>query len=174
MNYRRAVQLDSSDLNIQKNLAFARSQRVDRIETSAEKRVLQTLFFWHYDFSLRTKLFLACAFFASLCVTLTLIVWRGRGPATGATGVLSAVLLAALAASSAVQAHRQANVHPGVITAAEVVARQGDGPNYPPSFQDPLHAGVEFELLEQRPGWLHLKLSDGADAWVPADAAGLV
>ena len=174
LNYRRALQLDSSDLNIQKNLTFARSQRADRIETSAEKRVLQTLFFWHYDFSLRTKLFLACAFFAALCVALTVIVWRGRGPATGVTGGLAAVLLAALVASSAVQAHRQAHVHPGVITAAEVVARQGDGPNYPPSFQDPLHAGVEFELLEQRPGWLHLRLSDGADAWVPADAAGLV
>ena len=98
----------------------------------------------------------------------------GRGPATGAAAVLSAVLLAVLVASTAVQTRRQANVHPGVITAAEVVARQGDGPNYPPSFQDPLHAGVEFELLEQRPGWLHLRLSDGADAWVPADAAGLV
>ena len=102
------------------------------------------------------------------------MVWRGRGPVTGTMAVLLAVLLAALAASSAVQTRRQGNVHPGVITAAEVVARQGDGPNYPPSFKDPLHAGVEFELLEQRPGWLHLKLSDGADAWVPADAAGLV
>jgi SH3-like domain-containing protein len=105
---------------------------------------------------------------------LTLIVRLGRGPATGATAVLSALLLAALVASLAVQTHRQVNAHPGVITAAEVVARQGDGPNYPPSFKDPLHAGLEFEMIEQRPGWLHIRLSDGADAWVPADAAGLV
>ncbi|MCX5645027.1 MAG: BatD family protein [Phycisphaerae bacterium] len=174
LNYRRAAKLDGSDLNIQKNLAFARSRRVDRVETSTEKRVLQTLFFWHYDFFPRTKFFLACVFFASLCVALTLIVWLGRGPATGATAVLSGLLLATLAASLAVQTHRQANVHPGVITAAEVVARQGDGPNYPPSFKDPLHAGMEFELIEQRPGWLHLRLSDGADAWVSAAAAGLV
>jgi len=200
LNYRRAARLDSSDLNLQKNLAFARSQRVDRVETSTEKRVLQTLFFWHYDFSLATKFLLACVFFAVLCVALTLLLWWGRdpkrdesrlgrvpktrrvrfgcptrcGPVTAATVVLSAVLLVAFLCSLAVQTHRQANARPGVITAPEVIARQGDGPNYPPSFQDPLHAGLEFELLERRPGWLHIRLSDGTDAWIPDDAAGLL
>ena len=89
--------------------------------------------------------------------------------------VLSGVLVLCLLASILIETgHEQSTVHFGVITAGEVVARQGDGPNYPPSFEDPLHAGTEFELIEQRPGWIHLRLSDGADAWIPEDAAELV
>ena len=67
LNYRRAEKLDASDLNIKKNLTFARSRRADRVETSTQRRVLETLFFWHYDFSLKAKALLACLFFAVLC-----------------------------------------------------------------------------------------------------------
>jgi tetratricopeptide (TPR) repeat protein len=174
LNYRRAEKLDPSDLNIKKNLTFARGRRLDRVETSTQRRVLGTLFFWHYDFSGRTKFLLASMFFAALCLALTLIVWRGRGPATGVAAVLSAVLGIALLLSLLVAARRESATRPGVITAPEVVARQGDGPNYPPSFKDALHAGMEFDLVEHRPGWLHIRLSDGTDAWVPEDSAGLV
>jgi len=174
LNYRRAARLDSADVNIQKNLAFARSRRVDTVEVGAEKRVLETLFFWHYDFSLRTKALLACLFFGMLCAIVTVIVWRGRGSATVVAAVLAGVLFLCLFTSGLLQARREAGARYGVIVAAEVVARQGDGPNYPPSFKDPLHAGLEFTLVEQRPGWLHIELADGADAWIPADSAGLV
>ncbi len=174
LNYCRAAQLDRADLNIQKNLAFARTRRADRVETSAQRRVLGTLFFWHYDFSLPTKLLLATLSFAALCVVSTLMVWRGRGSATLVVAVLSGVFWIALSGSALVETKQTAATRSGVITAAEIVARQGDGPNYPPSFKDPLHAGLEFELLEHRPGWLHIELSDGTDAWIPAEAAGLV
>ena len=50
LNYRRAQNLDKTDTNIQKNLAFARSRRIDKVEIRTEKRILETLFFWHYDF----------------------------------------------------------------------------------------------------------------------------
>lgn len=174
LNYRRAARLDGSDVNIQKNLAFARSQRRDKVVLQTEKRVLETLFFWHYDFSLQTKFFLACLFFASLCATLTVVVWRGRGPATSGIAVLSSLLLICFVTSVVIDSNRRANTTYGVITASEVVARQGDGPNYAPSFKDPLHAGTEFELLGQRPGWFHIELADGTDAWIPDDTAGLV
>jgi tetratricopeptide (TPR) repeat protein len=174
LNYRRAAKLDRADLNIQKNLTFARSRRIDRVETSAQRRVLGTLFFWHYDFSLPTKFLLASVSFAVLCGVLTLIVWRGRGAVTVAVAVLCGVLFACFLTSIFLETRHEAATRSGVITAAEVVARQGDGPNYPPSFKDPLHAGMEFELREHRPGWLHIELSDGTDAWIPADTAGLV
>jgi hypothetical protein len=174
LNYRRAERLDGSDINIQKNLAFARSRRIDKIDVPAERRVLETLFFWHYDFSLKTKFLLTCLFLGALCVTLTLRLWFGRGPATSTVAVLSAVLCLCFLISVLVEARRQAQTRYGVLTAVEVVARQGDGPNYPPRFKDPLHVGTEFELIEQRPGWMHIELSDGTDAWIPDDAAQLV
>ena len=174
LNYRRAETLDGSDLNIRKNLAFARSRRIDRVAPGAERRVLETLFFWHYDFSLRTRFLLACLAFAGLSLALTAMLWLGRGPVNTTVAVATAALLLALVGSVAVEADYRAETRFGVITAAEVVARQGDGPNYPPSFKDPLHAGTEFELVEQRPGWLHIQLSDGTDAWIPDHAAGIV
>jgi tetratricopeptide (TPR) repeat protein len=174
LNYRRAEKLDASDLNIKKNLSFARGRRADRVETSTQRRVLETLFFWHYDFSLRTKALLACLLFGILCAVLALIVWLGRGSARLVAAVLSGVLFLCLLTSLLVQARQEAGTRCGVITAAEVVARQGDGPNYPPSFKDSLHAGLEFELVEHRPGWLHIELADGTDAWIPDDTAGLV
>ncbi len=173
LNYRRAERLDRSDLNVKKNLAFARSRRIDRVETAAPKRVLETLFFWHYDLSLRTKFLLACLAFAALCLSGTAMIWRGRGTAGTALAALSAVLVVSLPASVLVEIRGQSQERFGVITTAQVVARQGDGPNYPPSFKDSLHEGTEFDLIEQRPGWLHIRLSDGADAWVPEHAAEL-
>ncbi len=174
LNYRRAVRLDGSDVNIRNNLAFARSRRIDRVAVQTEKRVLQTLFFWHYDFSVGTRFFLACLCFAGLCLAGTLMIWLGRGPASSTVAVLTGVLWLCLLVSVVVGTQQQSATIGGVVTAAEIVARQGDGPNYPPSFKDPLHAGTEFSLLEQRPGWLHIELSDGSDAWIPESAAELV
>ncbi len=174
LNYRRALQLDRSDVNVRNNLAFARSQRLDKVAERTERRVLETLFFWHYDFSLRTKVFLACLFFAALGGVATTILWFGRGPVTSTMAVLTGLLCLALVVSIVVENHRMQATVNGVVTAAEVVARQGDGPNYAPSFKDALHAGTEFKLLEQRPGWLHIELADGSNAWIPAAAAGIV
>ncbi|UCD52933.1 MAG: hypothetical protein JSW27_09895 [Phycisphaerales bacterium] len=174
LNYRRALQLDSSDVNLRNNLAFARSQRLDKVSAATEKRVLETLFFWHYDFSLKTKFFLAGLFFGALCITATLMVWLGRGPALSTGAILAGVLWLCLTISVVIETGRRDAVTFGVVTTPEIVARQGDGPNYPPRFKDPLHAGTEFELLEQRPGWLHIELSDGSDAWIPDAAAELV
>ena len=174
LNYRRALQLDGADVNIRNNLAFARSQRMDRVTVQTEKRVLQTLFFWHYDFSVKTRFVLACLCFAGLCLAATLMIWLGRGPATSTVVVLAGVLWLGFLASVIVQRQQQGDVIHGVVTASEIVARQGDGPNYPPSFKDPLHAGTEFELLEQRPGWFHIELSDGSEAWIPDETAEAV
>lgn len=174
LNYRRAEQLDRSDVNIRNNLAFARSQRIDKVAVRTEKRVLETLFFWHYDFSLRTKFLLVCLFFATGCIAVTAMLWLGRGPVTKTAAALSLILFFCFLVSVVVEARYRAHTVEGVVTAAEIVARQGDGPNYPPSFQGPLHAGTEFVLVEQRPGWFHIELSDGSNAWIPAAAADLV
>jgi SH3-like domain-containing protein len=56
----------------------------------------------------------------------------------------------------------------------EVIAYQGDGQNYPPSFKAPLNAGTEFELIERRPGWFHIKLADGSEGWISQTSAELI
>jgi tetratricopeptide (TPR) repeat protein len=171
LNYRRAEQLDNSNTDIKKNLAFARSMRVDKVELKAEKRILQTLFFWHYDLSIKIKFLFACVFFAIACLSLTFLVWLGRSPPVITTAIVASFLVACFLSSIFVDTYSRANRIFGVITVQEIVARQGDGPNYPASFKEPLHAGTEFNVLERRPGWLHIRLFDNSDGWIP-DTSG--
>jgi tetratricopeptide (TPR) repeat protein len=174
LNYRRAEKIDKSNSDIQKNLAFARSRRVDKVEIKTERQILQTLIFWHYDFSMKTKFTTACVCFAILCLVLTLMIWFGRNAPLTTVTVVSAILLVCFIWSLAVEAYSQTANSAGVIVSSEVVAYQGDGQNYPPSFKAPLHAGTEFELIEHRTGWFHIKLSDGSDGWIPQNAAELI
>jgi hypothetical protein len=174
LNYRRAQKLDPADADINKNLNFARQRRIDQVAIKARKKILQTLFFWHYDFSLRTKLFTACLFFGLSCLVLTAILWLGKRTAFVAVLIISLVLTIALAASVAVGIHYEQNQLCGVVTAAAVTARQGDGPNYPASFKEPLHAGTEFDVLQRRPDWLHIQLADDSSGWIPDNTAELI
>ena len=174
LNYRRAQELDKADANIHKNLAFARSRRIDKVTVKTEKRVLQTLFFWHYDFSLKTKFLLMCIFFAIVFLSLTVIIWYGKAAPWIVTTVICGLLTVCFLTSVVLETQARAHRISGVITAAEVIARQGDGPNYPESFKDPLHAGTEFDLLERRSGWFHIRLSDNSDGWIPDNSADLV
>jgi len=174
LNYRRAQKLDPADVDINKNLNFARQRRIDQVAVKARKKILQTLFFWHYDFSLRTKLFTACLFFGVSCLALTSILWFGKRTALTAVFVISLVLTIAFAGSVAAQSHHEQSRLCGVVTANSVTARQGDGPNYPASFKEPLHAGTEFDVLQTRPGWLYIALADDSSGWIPASAAELL
>jgi len=174
LNYLRAESLDKADTNIQKNLAFARSKRIDKVPIKTEKRILETLFFWHYDFSIRTKFLVMCIFFALVCISGIIMLWRGKSAGLLATAVICGILTVCFFSSVVIENRSRANTISGVITAGQVVARQGDGPNYPASFKDPLHAGTEFDLLERRPGWFHVRLSDDSDGWIPDNAADLV
>ena len=174
LNYRRAEMLDKTDTNIQKNLAFARSRRIDKVIVKTEERIMKTLFFWHYDFSVRTKFLIACVCFAIVCTVLTVMTWGGRAFQWIATAVICSLLTICFLISVVIETRARGSDVAGVITAEEVVARQGDGRNYPESFKDPLHAGTEFDLIEHRPGWLHVKLSDSSDAWIPDNSAELI
>ncbi|MFC1677423.1 hypothetical protein ACFL3G_10235 [Planctomycetota bacterium] len=174
LNYRRAEKLDSSDTNIQKNLTFARSKRIDKVGIKTEKRVLQTLFFWHYDVAIKTKFLLTCIFFAIVCISAAGIVWFGKRASWMTSLIISVILTVCLLSSLIVESRTKESRICGVITDKEVVARQGDGQNYSPSFKDPLNSGTEFDVLESRPGWLHIKLFDDSDGWIPEASAELI
>ena len=174
LNYRNAQVLDESDADIRKNLAFARSRRLDEIEVTTEKKVFEKLFFWHYDFSIKSRFIVACVGFAVVCLTLTIRMWRPAVPGMVAVCIVATIATVCLAVSVGIDRHVRINDHCGVILADSVEARQGDGPGYPLSFKGPLHAGTEFDLLQQRPGWWHVRLANGTDAWIPDTTAGQV
>jgi tetratricopeptide (TPR) repeat protein len=173
LNYRRALDYIPDDPNLQQNLAFARSQRADAFGEPEQQKILKTLFFWHYDFTLRTRSVLFIATFLTFWVLLALRLfvrsaWLVR--LAMLFGVLALLLL-----GSVIQTQiRQRRSNPGVIVAREIVARLSDSENAAPAFTDPLHAGTEFELVEDRGDWCQVRLPDGQTCWLPRDAIGLV
>jgi len=173
LNYRRAEPYMPGDANLRQNLSYARRRRVDAIEEDQRTRVLKTLFFWHYDVPGRLRMQLLAGawvvFWAILAVRLF-----ARRPSLTVAAVLAGVLGLLLAGSvTADRLHRRA-VRPGVILEEEVTARKGDGLSYEPSFKEPLHAGTEFVLVEDRQDWYRIELADGRQCWVPSAATGMV
>ena len=173
LNYRRAERFIPNDINLQQNLNFARSRRLDKIESRPQTQVYRTLFFWHYDLNglARAWLFAAC----SSCLWVLAGVYVLKRAAWLRHAAMGCALLSLLLAGSlGVEAYEQTHVRSGVILDKEVIGRKGDSTTFEPTFKDPLHMGVEFRLVEERKGWLHIELADGRRCWIPDSAAGTI
>lgn len=173
LNYRRAQQLNPNDRQLLQNLQFARAQRQDSFREPEQTRIMQTIFFLHYDFSLTTRqrLFL-CLYILSFLLG-TVMIWYRPTWLKVCFGIMAA-LTVTLALSLYITLHELRSKRPGVVLAREVVARKGDGESYAPSFNAPLHAGTEFILLEQRDGWSEVSLPDGQRTWLPNQSFALL
>lgn len=173
LNYRRAQELIPHDANLVRNLAYARQLCTDKIEVSGRRRVAAIFLFWHYDLTARMKVVLlgwgAVLAWVSLGAGLFRPVPYLRWTAAGC-GVVAGLMLVSLL----VEARARESAVPGVVVAEEVVARKGDGLAYEPSFQEPLHAGAELTLVEERPGWRLVELEDGRRCWLPEKTVELV
>lgn len=173
LNYRRAEQYIPNNVNLRQNLSFVRQQRKDAFAPAERQKVLSTIFFWHYDLASGTRLWLfALTFTAFWGLAAVRLYWR-RGVLNGmlaAFGLLAAVLFVSLTVEA-----WHVRIHPaGVIIAAETVARKGDGETYQPSFAEPLHAGTEFTMLEDRGAWVQVALPDDRTCWLSRADVGLV
>jgi tetratricopeptide (TPR) repeat protein len=173
LNYRLAERLMPGDSNLAQNLAHARQTRVDSFEDKQETKVLKTLLFWHYDLSPGVRL--------SLLAIFSALFWAGAGSRLLRRNWAPRWLLAAAAGvallllgSISVESYASARETPGVILNEQVVARKGDADTYEPAFTEPLHAGTEFALVEDRGDWVQAELSDGRRCWLPTRAVGLV
>lgn len=173
LNYRRAEQFIPNDTNLQQNLAFARSRRKDSLGEKEEERVFRTLMFWHYDFSFSQRFGLFTVVFVALWGAAAARLFAPRPFLRWIIGI-AAVLALTLGISLLVEARALRQERPGVVLAEEVVARKGDSTTYEASFRDPLHAGTEFLVVEEREQWIHAELPDGRRCWLPSRDVGLV
>ncbi|WP_089936083.1 SH3 domain-containing protein [Candidatus Entotheonella palauensis] len=172
LNYRRGLQLEPGNSRLQANLRYARSQRLDQIETSAQQAFMSRLFFWQNDLNLQTQVIIAVVFFwLAWAGALAHRFWR-RGSWPWLTG--GAAFAALLFAGSAWMIHTQntATQH-GVIVAEEAPVRKGNGASYALQFPRPLHSGAEFTVIERRGSWLHIRLENGANGWIRQAFAAL-
>ncbi|MDF7823317.1 hypothetical protein P4B35_04780 [Pontiellaceae bacterium B12227] len=170
LNYRRAETYMPNNADLKHNLKTALDLRTDLIPAKEPHPLADKLLGWHLNTSTAFRWWLFAALWLVLWGSW---FWMERSSRKevritfAATGALSLVLLASLITES-VMKHR---ARPGVIVAKEMVARKGDGTMYAPAFLDPLHSGTEFQCLEERGSWWHIRLADGQTCWIPANAA---
>ena len=172
LNYRRAERYIPNDPNLNQNLRYAHSRRIDKIEETQQAKVFKTLLFWHYDFppNIRAMVFALCYGLFWFAALIHLFVrkiprWVFVGPAFIGLLFFGSVCYETISHISSPG---------GVILSEAVIARKGDGITYQPSFKEPLHEGTEFTMIEKRGGWYQIELSDGRRCWIPETSAELI
>jgi tetratricopeptide (TPR) repeat protein len=173
LNYRRAERFIPNDVNLQQNLNYARSRCLDKIDPKPQSQVLRTVFFWHYDLGAITRAWLLAVISGLLWLSAGIYLLKRKSWLRYVAASCAALSLL-LACSLTVDAYEQANVRTGVILQQEVIGRKGDSTTFEPTFKEPLHMGVEFNLVEERKGWLHIELADGRRCWIPESAAEMI
>ena len=128
---------------------------------------------WHKSTSIGARFVVFVTAYTLCWFLLTLNLFssraRWRWPA-----VVAAVVWIALGVSVATDTFGAGDNREGVVLVDDVVVRKGNSEGFEPQFEQPLHQGVEFRVIEQRPDWLSIELPDGKTGWIRAADAGLI
>jgi SH3-like domain-containing protein len=76
--------------------------------------------------------------------------------------------------SLAVQRWQDRTAPDAVVVANDVAVYKGPASTYQKQFEQPLQAGVELRVREERGDWRRIELSDGSAGWVQRSAIELV
>lgn len=170
--YRSAKRYIPSDGRVEPNLEYARSLVNNPISGENTTSILSRLAFWHEDLPTQARLTF-CIIFWCICWGLVSARLFRTIPGFKTASISLGCASIALGVSVAADIADQYQDH-GVITANEVIVRKGNGVNYAPMLKDPIDEGIEFELIEQRPDWLHITLPNGTTGWIQKNDAQIV
>ncbi|MCB9849470.1 MAG: hypothetical protein H6817_02055 [Phycisphaerales bacterium] len=173
LNYRRAERLIGNDPQLQANLHFARSLCRNQIDATGGTAALRTAFFWHYDTSLTARFWVA---FGAYVIFWGLLALRSltRAGGLGYAALALCVVWVSAGASVGVETWQHSTTQAGVTVADDIVVRKGNGDGYEPQFAEALHEGVEFVVVDERPGWYKVELADGSTGWLKQSEADLI
>ena len=170
--YRSAKRYIPSDGRVQANLEHARSLVKNPIAGEDSSSLLNRIAFWHESLPTKVRLTLGICCWFALWGFISFRLVHSIPGFKSAVSVLGLCTLA-LAVSVSIDVADQHQSH-GVLTAQEVIVRKGHGVNYEAMFSEPLHEGIEFEIVGNRSGWLHIRLPNGSEGWIEKKDAQLV
>lgn len=164
LGYRRALELDADYPRAAQNLDHVRSLLPPWVPRPEPAGVLDSLFLWHRTVPVRARELLAASCFAAVALLLAVAIrfeQRTLRNAAILPGLAWCVVAGSLVLDPGAGGRDEA-----VVTAFEVVARAADSSLAPSAFSQPLPAGVEVRILEEREPWLRVRLANGRDAWL--------
>ena len=167
-NLHHARVLGAHDGDTQRLLGIARAGAgVDRraIEHATAYRVVRTV----DEFLPRhARMWMSIGFAGLGWALVAFGAWGAGGARLRALQAGALMVLATAVVSTVVGAEvvdRRETV--GVVIADEAITRTGPGARgFPAAFDEPLRAGVEFRVLDERARWTRAEFGDGSSAWV--------
>jgi tetratricopeptide (TPR) repeat protein len=166
--YRQAMRLKPRDAFLKANLEFALGP--DAV-LKDKRTVLDHLFFWLDLVSYPEKWYLTSLFVGlSLVFALGALFQRNRA-AWNRLLWLALILTLLAGASAGLDWYRFEYIKHGVVTSDDTLARKGTSENYEPAFTQPLSEGTEFQVLEERGGWILIRMEEGPEGWIPGSSA---
>ncbi len=171
-HYRLAELYFPGNSRLQRNLAYARSLRQDHFSTSSNQALTQTILAWHYriPFLKRAYIFL-CVY---LLFWVLLVLYRVRRSILKRNLIIACGVLALLVGLSLSWNILFPPPIEGVLLDDQMTVRKGGGEGFAPQFEQPLHEGVEFFVLEEHSQWLRIALPNEQTGWIPARSVVLL
>lgn len=173
LHYRRAQRLIPRDPLLAENLAVARTRSLLNIPPARGSAIYRSLCFWHYHTSPSGRYVVALLAYILFWIFLAL---RALFPRTGLlmSAIIAATVCLASGGSLAVQRWQDRTAPDAVVVASDVAVYKGPAATYQKQFEQPLQAGVELRVREERGDWRRVELSDGSTGWIPRSAIELV
>ena len=162
--YRRALSVDADHPRALQNLEHARSLLPSWVPRPEPAGLFDSLLFWHRTVAEPVRERAAAGCFAGAALLLAASL-RLRQTALRNAAVLPAIAWLALVSSLVLDPVGDAR-DLAVVTVPDSVARAADSALAPSAFPQPLPAGVEVRILEERSPWLRVRLASGRDAWL--------
>ena len=167
--YRRALELDPGLERARLNLAWVRGQQPSWAPARDDGGAVDTLLFWHRRMTTPQKHLLAAVAYAAL---ILLLVPLGARPALRRRlSLVPAVLALAMWGSLAGERDTSGDA---VVISDGVVLRAADNPGAPAVLAEPVPAGAEATVIEERESWDRLELASGTTGWLPSGALARV
>lgn len=166
--YLDAERMLPGDVRVQDALAFARAATSNRLGPVTGSGPLDRVASAWSAVPLPTRAWLAMAAWLGLWAVVAAGIvtgWR-RGIPWRSAVLAAAVVGTVPAATVGIDVLRTSLDRPGVVIADAVVLRKGNGDGFAPAVAESLTPGAEFMMLEERPGWLRIRLPDGQSGWI--------
>ncbi len=176
-SYLQAQRIMPGDSQLQSNLAHARTLVKDRFDSGGGILMEDVSDWWHL-ISFNSRLTLAGIFWIAAWSIAAFLLHQPTAARHETARVLvrraawGLAMCGVILGATVVSDITAAQLWPqGVTTSDGVMVRKGNGDGFDPQFAEPLSQGVEFRVLQRRPGWLLIRLGDGKSGWISATQA---
>ena len=169
--YRKALRVSPNHSGAQQNLQYARERLPGWVPT--EEQHFGASSFLETFRKIRAEQWLSFAAIAFLVAMISIAAHLRNGRSIWRS-LAAASLFGWMGCFAAGWLFQRDQVINGVVMVGDIVARSADSFNAPAKFNQPVPAGLEFQLIDQREGWIKARLADGRDAWLPDSSIELV